>query len=304
LSTRVTETLATGFVYPESPRWYDDRLWLVDLHAHRVVTVDLAGTVRTVTELDDRPSALGFLPDGTPLIASARKRLIIRLDAGIQRIHADLNAIPGEYFNDMVVDGRGRTWVTNRFLPVPGANPSTSPEGLVYVSPYGECREVATNLPSPNGMAVSADEETLVVALSHDHRLAAFDIEDDGSLVNRREFAEIVDRPDQDGGHRGSPDGICLDEEGAVWVGSPESREFLRIAPGGEILDRIALPAPHRAVACTLGGADRRTLFMVISETSKETLAAAKAGPDGERNSTSKGWVDLVEVSVPGAGWP
>jgi sugar lactone lactonase YvrE len=297
-------TLTTGLVYPESPRWFDGKLWLVDLHAHQVVTVDPEGRRTTVAEIDDRPSALGFLPDGTPLVASARKRLILRLDGAGQSVYADLNGVPGEYFNDMVVDGQGRLYIANRFVPRPEEPTAVSREGLVYVSPDGECREVATDVASPNGMAVTADGTTLIVAMSHDHRLLAFEIEDDGSLSNRRELAEIPSRPELDGGRRGSPDGICLDAEGAVWVGSPESREFLRIAADGRITERIALPAPHRAVACVLGGAERRTLFMVISETTKETLAACKAGPEGERNSTSKGWIDTVEVAVPGAGWP
>ena len=297
-------TLATGLVYPESPRFRDGLLWLVDLHAHNVVTIAADGRRETVVELDDRPSALGFLPDGTPLVASARKRLILRLDGEAPQVYADLNVVPGEYFNDMVVDGRGNIYIANRFLPGPGAPPEVSPEGLVLVSPGGECREVAPDVASPNGMAVSADGKTLIVAMSHDHRLLAFDIEEDGSLANRRLFADLQPRPAQDGGHRASPDGICLDAEGAVWAGSPESREFLRIALGGQIVDRIALPAPHRAVACVLGGPERRTLFMVISETSKETLAACKRDPGAEARSTSKGWIDTVEVGVPGVGWP
>lgn len=297
-------TLATGLVYPESPRWFGGKLWLVDLHAHRVVTVDLEGRVATVAEIDDRPSALGFLADGTPLVASARKRLILRLDGERQGVYADLNGVRGEYFNDMVVDGEGRLYIANRFLPVPGERPKTSPEGIVYVSPDGECREVATGVASPNGMAITADGTTLIVAMSHDHRLITFEIEADGGLSNRRDLAEIPSRPELDGGRRGSPDGICLDAEGAIWIGSPESREFLRIAADGQIVDRIPLEAPNRAVACVLGGPDRRTLFMVVSETTKETLAAAKAGPEGERTSSSKGWIDTVEVTVPGAGWP
>jgi sugar lactone lactonase YvrE len=298
------ETLVTGLVYPESPRWFDDRLWLVDLHAHKVVAIDLAGNCTTVAEIDDRPSALGFLPDGSPLVASARKRLILRLEGAKQTIYADLNGLPGEYFNDMVVDGEGRLYIANRFLPQPGGSPAASPEGLIFVSPSGECRIAATDVDSPNGMAVTADGQTLIVAKSHDHRLLAFDIESDGTLSNRRDHAEIPSRPELDDGRRGSPDGICLDVEGAVWVGSPETREFLRIAADGRIVDRIVLPPPQRAVACVLGGARRRTLFMVISDTTKETLAAAKAGAEGERTSSSRGWVDMVEVAVPGAGWP
>lgn len=297
-------TLATGLVYPESPRFRDGLLWLVDLHAHNVVTVAADGTCRTVIQIDDRPSALGFLPDGTPLVASARKRLILRLDGEAPRVHADLNSIPGEYFNDMVVEGRGHIYIANRFVPGPGAPPEVSPEGIVHVSPEGVPREVAPDVASPNGMAVSPDGKTLIVAMSHDHRLLAFDIEEDGSLANRRVFADLLPRPELDGGHRASPDGICLDAEGAVWIGSPESREFLRIAADGRIVERIALPPPHRAVACVLGGPERRTLFMVISETSKETLAECKRGPEGERRSTSKGWIDTVEVAVPGVGWP
>jgi sugar lactone lactonase YvrE len=295
--------LATGLVYPESPRYRDGLLWLVDLHAHNVVTVAADGSRETVLQLDDRPSALGFLPDGTLLVASARKRLILRLDGESPSVYADLNGIAGEYFNDMVVDGRGNIYIANRFIPGPD-KPDVSPEGIVHVSPSGAIREVAPDVGSPNGMAVTADGGTLIVAMSHDHKLLAFDIEDDGSLANRRLFAELQPRPELDGGHRASPDGICLDAEAAVWVGSPESREFLRISADGKIVDRIALPAPHRAVACVLGGPERRTLYMVISETTKATLAACKRDPEAELRSTSKGWIDTIEVTVPGVGWP
>jgi sugar lactone lactonase YvrE len=164
------------------------------------------------------------------------------------------------------------------------AGETPAPGNVVMVTPDGKARVVADNLEVPNGPAITPDHKTLIVAESFGHRLAAFDIAADGSLSGRRVFAELGEA---------TPDGICLDAEGAVWVSSPLTHEFRRVRQGGTIADRITLSGKW-AVACMLGGADRRTLFLLTAETSLEDLQQGK----------SKGYIETVRVDVPGAGLP
>jgi sugar lactone lactonase YvrE len=292
--------LRSGLMFPEGPRWYDDRLWVSDMHAHRVLTVDLSGTETHIADFDDKPSGIGFLHDGTPIVVSMRKRLLRSIDKdGNLSTYADLNTLPGHALNDMIVDGRERAYVTNRVKR--GYSPAeltlsspTSDEGLILVERDGSMREVARDLFSPNGLVITPDYGTLIVAESRGCRIVAFDLLEDGSLTNRRLFA------DTEGLH---PDGIALDSEGAVWMGAAAEGVFRRIMPDGRVAQEIALPEGQWAVACALGGPDRRTLFLITAWTTMENIASC-VDFEADKRSTARGAVEVVEVDVPGAGWP
>lgn len=290
--------LAEGLVFPEGPRWHMDQLWVADQHAHQILTFDMKGRKKLVAEFDDKPSGLGFLPDGTPLATLMRKRQIVRFGNGRVSVYADLNSLPGHNLNDMVIDGNGRAYVGNRTKVKRDASGAPvrverSDETVVLVEPDGRFRAVADDMRGPNGAAITPDGKTLIVAESFGNRLSAFTIEKDGSLTNRRVFAELG----------AVPDGICLDAEGAVWVGLVFNSEFVRVRDGGEILQRIPLAGNKWAIACILGGPSRRSLFMLTAFQSHENLARM-VDFQADLTSTSKGFVETMEVSVAGAGWP
>ena len=277
------ELLLDGLLFPEGPRWHDERLWFSDMHAHEVVAVDLAGNRETIVEVPNQPSGLGWLPDGRMLVVSMTDRKLLRLDReGLVEV-AGLGDLASFHCNDMVVDGQGRAYVGNFGSDIYEGQ-ERQDANLVMVTPGGEARIVASGLMFPNGTVVTPDGGTLIVAESMGRRLTAFDIQDDGSLSNRRVWAEL-DVP---------PDGICLDTENCVWVAAPGNPgSFVRVAQGGEVQDRISLE--HRGgFACALGGPDRRTLFL---------LEAFASNPARIRDRTN-GQIRIVEVEVPGAGWP
>jgi sugar lactone lactonase YvrE len=288
-----TMLLADGIVFPEGPRWIDDRLWMVDMHGHKVLTVDLDGKSETIVDYPDKPSGMGVLPDGSVICVSMRRRVLETIDLhGNRTLYADLNDLPGDSLNDMVVDGRGRAYVGNRVRTTePGQ------ESVVVVEIGGEHRVVADGMTTPNGSVVTPDNKTLVVAEPRAHTLTAFTIEDDGELSDRRVWAETPGR---------GADGICLDAEGGIWVGSPGSHEFYRILEGGEITHQIPLEEGVWGVAPALGGPDGRTLFLLEARATMENSVRLGGlnSYEGDLTSTSKGWVRTVEVDIPGAGWP
>lgn len=276
--------LLDGLKFAEAPRWHDGRLWLADMIGQNVTTVDMHGKAEVIAEFDDETSGLGFLPDGTPLVVLRARKQLIRVDNGRTSIHSDLSEFPCESLNDMVVDGRGRAYVD---AVVRRAKPATDDigEAVVLVDEHGKLKGATKGLVNPNGLAVTEDGRTLIVAETWLHKLTSFAIDPDGSLGARRTFAEMGNAV---------PDGICLDAEGAVWVGSPTTHQFLRVGPGGHVLDEIDTNTSW-AVACVLGGPDRRTLFLLTADTSAQTLRT----PGG---TTSR--VEITTVPVPGAGWP
>ena len=277
------QVLLDGLLFLEGPRWYDGKLWFSDMFAGKVMTVDLSGNSTVVTEVAKRPSGLGFLPDGRLLIVSMQDRQLLRLDRDGLTTAADLSRLAVGNTNDMVVDIQGRAYIGHFGYDLfSGEDPK--PATLIFVTPDGAVREVADNLEFPNGTVISPDGKTLIVAETFGKRLTAFSIADDGSLTDRRVFAQFTEE---------TPDGICLDAEGAVWVSSFESGEFVRVKDGGAITDRIPVPG-KRAVACALGGPGRQTLFLLTAETTLEELAQGK----------SIGRVETVQVKVPGAGLP
>lgn len=276
------EVLLSGLAFGEGPRWRDDRLWFSDMHRDRVQTVDLAGNVETIVEVPQRPSGLGWLPDGRLLVVSMVDRKLLRLDDdGLTEV-ADLTPHATWHCNDMVVDAQGRAYVGNFGWDIERSQDPV-PTTLVMVTPDGEARVVARDLIFPNGTVITPDGKTMILGETFAARLSAFDIRDDGTLSARRDWAALEGCV---------PDGICLDDEGAVWLACPVSGQVVRVREGGEVTDRIAVET--LAFACMLGGPQRRHLFIC---TSKHSASA-------ECRAEHTGRIEVVEVDVPGAGLP
>lgn len=275
-------TLLSNLIFPEGPRWHDGKLWFSDMHAHQVRTVDLDGHAENIVEVPTWPSGLGWLPDGRLLIISMTDRKLLRLENGQLKTHADISHLASFHCNDMVVDGKGRAYVGNfGYDLLSGAPPR--PAELVLVNPDGSSRVVAEGLDFPNGAVVKPDGKTLIIGESMGHRLTAFTIQADGSLTERRLFAELGE---------GVPDGIALDADGAIWVASPLNKEILRVKRGGAVTDRIQCDS--MPIACALGGPGRKTLFVLLSDS---------IHPDECREKRSAR-IDTMEVAIAGAGWP
>jgi sugar lactone lactonase YvrE len=274
--------LMTGIALGESPRWHEGRLWFSDWGAQEVIAVDAEGKSEVIARVPSFPFCIDFLPEGRLLIVSGRDGLLLRREAdGSLVTHADLTSLAAPPWNDIVVDGRGNIYVNNLGIAF-GTGAAFAPGTIVVVTPDGKARQVADGLAFPNGMAVTPNNTTLVVAESYGERLTAFAIAADGSLSNRRTWAETP------GDH---PDGICLDAEGAVWYGDVGSSRCVRVREGGEVLQTVNLD--RGCFACMLGGVDRKTLFMV----------AAK-WPDAMSGGERTGQVLALEIETPGAGWP
>jgi sugar lactone lactonase YvrE len=275
------ERLAEGLIFPESPRWHDGRLWLSDLISRQVLTITAEGEVTIRAQFDDNPSGLGFLPGGDALVVLMRTRRVMRMaDTGIS-VHADLSDIPGRRLNDMHTDDLGVCYLDN--LQSSSRDESDHrQDSLVRIDQAGRVSLAAAGLTRPNGIAGTADGRHLVVAETSARRLTRFRVADDGSLTDRQVFADVSPA---------HPDGICLDAEGNVWLGSPDTSEFLRVREDGTVLDRIGVPGEW-AVACALGGPDGRTLYLVTARTTREAVLTR-----GE----SAGFVSVVTVDVPAA---
>jgi sugar lactone lactonase YvrE len=271
--------LVTGRGLVEAPRWHD-RLWFSDWTAGEVLAVGDDGRTEVVARVRSLPLCSAFLPDGRLLIvSSAEGRLLRREPDGSLVTHADLEG-PG--WNDIVVDGRGNAYVNTVNFDFT-AGEAVRPGHVVLATPDGTVRRVADDLLFPNGMAVTADSATLVVAESYGPRLTAFDIGPDGALSGRRVFAELEE----------APDGICPDAEGAVWYATVPGRRCVRVADGGQVLATVELD--RGGFACVLGGPDGRTLFVTAAQWRPDLPELVPAG---------SGQVCSARVTVPRAGWP
>ena len=278
------ETLAEGFMFLEGPRWRDDRLWMSDMWGHTIYTVTEAGDCAAVAELPNRPSGLNFLADGTLVAVSMADRKLMEVgDGGTLSEYADLSALAEADINDSVVDSDGNIYVGNfGYDLMAGAEPAMA--NLILVTPDRKQRVVADDMNFPNGTVITADGATLICAETFAHTLTAFDRGADGSLSNRRVWADLGER---------TPDGICLDQAGAIWVSCFMSSEFVRVTEGGEVSECIEVPG-KRAVACNLGGANGRTLFALTFEGEMEDIGSA----------AKKARVEICEVEVAGADSP
>src|SRR5918998_788168 len=273
----------TGIGFGESPRWHDERLWFADWGAQELIAVDLEGRSEVVVRVPSFPFCIDWLPDGRLLIVSARDRLLLRRESdGSLVTHTDLSSLSDHPWNDIVVDGRGNAYIGNISFEFPGGE--FAPGILALGTPDGSARQVADDVAFPNGLVVTPDNSTLILAESYGNRLTAFDIAADGSLSNQRVWADL------DGGF---PDGICLDAEGAVWYGDVPNKRCVRVREGGEVLQTIDLD--RGCFACMLGGVDRRTLFMVAQE---------GGGIESTAEEARTGQVLTAPAPAPGAGWP
>lgn len=275
-------TLLTGRGLIESPRWHNDRLWFADWSAGEIIAVDHTGVSEVITQVPTAPFSIDWLPDGRLLIVSGREGLLLRREPdGSLVTHADLTTLAPPPWNDIVVDGRGNAYIGCTGFDFPDG--AFAPGILALVTPDGVVRQVADGVAFPNGVAVTPDNATLILAESYANCLTAFDIGADGNLANRRVWAALD----------GFPDGICLDAEGMVWYGDVPNQCCVRVREGGEVLQRIALD--RGCFACMLGGTEKRTLFL---------LAASWSGPESLGDGQPTGQVLAAEVITPGAGWP
>jgi sugar lactone lactonase YvrE len=279
---RQFKVLVDNLCFGEGPRWHEGRLYFSDMHAHTVNAADPSGRLEVIAEVAASPSGLGWLPDGRMLIVSMMDRRLLRLENGALKLHADLSSLASSHCNDMVVDANGRAYVGNFGHDFFKGEPQKAAE-LIMVTPDGSARVVARDMMFPNGSVIPPGGKTLIVGESMAHRLTEFDLAADGSLANRRVWAELGDA---------LPDGIALDAEGAIWVAAPFTHELLRVKRGGEIAERIK--REQMPIACALGGAGRRTLFVLTSETVQ---------PDECRQKHSAR-LESTEVEVQGAGLP
>jgi sugar lactone lactonase YvrE len=274
--------LLDGLAFPESPRWHDGKLWFSDMYTHRVATVTLEGKTELIATVPQRPSGLGWLPDGRLLIVSMLDRRLLRLDASGLTVVAELADLAPCHCNDMVVDRQGRAYIGNFGFDFMEKEPVKATV-IVMVTPEGERRVVANDLLFPNGCVITPDGRTFIVGETFANRLSAFSIAADGSLSERRVWAQL---------QGSAPDGICLDAEGAIWLASPISREVLRVREGGAVTHRIDVAT--QALACMLGGPDGHTLFV---------LSAPLTLPEKGR-ALKLGRIETVRVEIPAAGLP
>ena len=292
------QPLITGLSFTECPRWHQGRLYFSDFYTHRVLAIALDGTLETIASIPAQPSGLGFLPTGDLLIVSMRDRKILRRqpDASLV-LHADLSTLAPFHLNDMLVDHQGRAWVGNFGFDLMGGAAAT-PTNLICVDPDGSARIAATGLAFPNGMALTPDSRTLIVAETFMNRLSAFNL-DSGTLGPRTTWASFGDPPTSTNVTElltqvnVAPDGICLDAEGAVWVADATNNRLLRIAHGGHILDQINT-GDMGVFACMLGGDNGRTLFASVAPTFHQSEAST--------NHRAAIWI--TQVDVPHAGLP
>ncbi|MDP9821081.1 SMP-30/gluconolactonase/LRE family protein [Nocardioides massiliensis] len=267
MDTADPTVVSTGYAFPECPRWHDGALWFSDIHAGQVVRLDIhTGSSEVVAEYDGHPSGLGFLPDGRLLVADGHTSRVLRREPdGTLVEHADVSSVATHTLNDMVVDAQGRAYVGNYGdASVPPAPPF--PAALALVQPDGTVTAAATDMMFANGMVVTDEGRTLVVAETRSvpGRLTAFTIGDDGALSERRTLVEFDEGI--------MPDGIALAGDGSIWVASPFTNEVLHVSADGADVRSVPVPTPY---AVAVGGDDLDVLLVCSAPTwvPEETLA-------------------------------
>lgn len=296
---RELSVLASGYTYLEGLRWHEDRLWASDFYTEQVIAVDLQGKVEQICRVPQQPSGLGWLPDGRLLISSMKDRKVLRREPdGTLAVHADLSALTGGPINDMVVDAQGRAYVGNfGFDLMAGAPVSTTT--LVRVDTDGVAQVVADGLCFPNGSFITPDGKTLIVNETFGNRISEFDIQPNGALGARRDWADFGALPDSDdlsvliAASAIGPDGGALDADGALWVADAIGKRIVRVERGGKILEQIDT-GEFGIFAAALGGPDGRTLFM----------AAAPDFIEANRRAKPEARILTTRVDVPHAGRP
>jgi sugar lactone lactonase YvrE len=286
----VAEPFVSGLHFGECPRWHDGRLWYSDFFDHGVFSVSPEGERRTEVAFEGEPAGLGWLPDGRLLINSRLDRAMLRREADGSLVpHGSLAPWAAGNANDLVVAANGQAYAGNFGFDLDGLYGGTvdrsaiATTSLVRVDPDGTSHEAASDLAFPNGTVITDDGATLIIAESFAGHLSAFDRGPDGSLSGRRVWASL------DGV---APDGICLCADGSVWVANAVSPECVRVAEGGEVLERVT--TSQICYACMLGGEDRTTLYLVTAPTSHAAVASVQRD----------GALEKARTSVPGAGLP
>jgi sugar lactone lactonase YvrE len=272
------QILLSGLVIGESPRWHEDRLWFSNWGAQEIVAVNLEGNSEVMARVPTTvPFCIDWLPDGRLVVVAGQEAQLLRGNPdGSLVTHADLGSLSELPWNDIVVDGRGNAYVGNIGFEFPEGE--FAPGILALLTPDASARQVAGGVAFPNGIVVTPDNSTLILAESYGNRLTAFDIAADGGLSNRRVWADLGD---------GVPDGICLDAQGAVWYGDVPNKRCVRVREGGEVLQTVELD--RGCFACMLGGENGRTLFMVAADMTSEART---------------GQVLTVGAPAAGVGWP
>lgn len=291
--------LTAGGSYFESPRWHDGRWWVSDFYLHGVSTLDEDGAAEVIMEVQGQPSGIGWLPDGSMLVVSMKDQKILRRDReGTVTEHADVSEHCGGHLNDMVVNADGHAYVGNfGFDLMAGADPALA--NLVHVDPEGHVEIAAKDLWFPNGSVIT-DDNVLLVGETMGSRYTAFDMNEDGSLSNRRVWAQLAEEPplgsydDTIGSLQVGPDGCTLDAENHLWSADAMGARLMRISPGGEIVDERSAPGGLGVFACMLGGADGRTLL----------ACAAPDFAEHNRAPVREAVLLTTQVEVPHAGRP
>lgn len=273
--------LASGFVFLEGLRWRNGRLWMSDMWGDACYGLNLNGQSNRICSVPQRPSGLGFLPDGTLIIVSMADRKLLRLVDGTLTEYADLSAVATGDLNDLLIDDLGTAYAGNFGYDLFGGA-SPAPANIARVSPDGAITVVAHDLTFPNGMVTVDSGRTFVVSETFANRLTAYDLDAKGGLSNRRVYAQLGDR---------TPDGLCVDRQDGIWVASFATSEFIRIARDGTITDRLFCEN-KRAVSCALGGEDLKTLFCSTFEGHLDDIVARK----------KVGAIETVRVSIPARG--
>ncbi|MGH9210998.1 MAG: SMP-30/gluconolactonase/LRE family protein [Acidimicrobiales bacterium] len=301
MGERTLDKLADGGGFFEGPRWHEGRWWVSDFYRHAVFTYDADGSETQVLTVENQPSGLGWLPDGSLLVVSMRDHRLLRRDAesGEVGVLADLSEHCGGHLNDMVVDTEGRAWVGDfGFDLMAGADPQTT--NVLRVDPDGTVTVAATDVAFPNGSVITPDGSTLIVGETIGCCYTAWTIADDGNLTDRRVWAELAPRPtlapfsEMLPQVRVAPDGCCLDTESHIWAADAIGRRCIRVAPGGEITDEVAAPDGLGIFACMLGGDDGRTLLLCAAPDYFEHL----------RSEAREAVLLTTTVDVPHAGLP
>lgn len=267
--------LMSGLAMGESPRWHEGRLWFSDWGAQEIIAVQIDGTSEVAVRVPFAlPFSIDWLPDGRLLIVSGQEGLVMcRERDGSLVSYADLRSLSDRLWNEIVVDGRGNAYINGG-------------PGIALLTPDGSVRQVAESLAFPNGMAITPDNSTLVIAESHGKKLTAFDISADGSLSNRRVWADLGS---------GVPDGICIDADGAVWYADVPNKRCVRVREGGDVLQMVN--TDRGCFACMLGGPNRSTLFVVAAEwRGMEKITEVALERTGQ--------VLTIDAPAPRAGWP
>ncbi len=271
------DVVARNLFFPEGARWHEGAFWFADIFGLKVHRIVPGGSLETIAEVEHQPSGLGWLPDGRLLIVSMTDRKLLRLEGGALVEHADMSSHASYWCNDMVVDRKGRAYVSGVSAPVREDNPAPVAP-VIFVDAQGGVATAAEGLVFPNGSVVTKDGKSLLISETAANRIAKFDIDEAGSLSNRRIF---VDLPGC------WPDGLSIDSEDRVWVADPLAKQLIRVLPSGVIDHTISLGDTH-PMACAIGGEDERTVMAcVVPELHFEALGSERV---------PKGWIELFRV--------